>query len=124
MHAASHTACAPRVGLLRRQAPDLRAQPTEFLLDVLVAAVDVVDAVDQGVAFGDEAGQGFLHIEREWSPEEIDQRLSKLARRLVHEARHGGHLDGESRRQRLQEICRALGYDYHHLEERPLLATE
>lgn len=73
---------------------------------------------------GAKAGQGFLHIEREWSPEEIDQRLSKLARRLVHEARHGGHLDGESRRQRLQEICRALGYDYHHLEERPLLATE
>src|SRR5690348_6034027 len=40
-----------------RQPPNLRAQSAEFFLDVLVAAVDVVDAVDDGVAFGDEAGQ-------------------------------------------------------------------
>src|SRR3546814_6223939 len=38
-------------------APDLRAQPRQLALDVLVAAVEVVDAVDDGLALGDQAGE-------------------------------------------------------------------
>src|SRR6185437_4104489 len=40
-----------------RQPPNLRAEPTEFFLDVLVAAIDVVDAIDDGIAVGDKARQ-------------------------------------------------------------------
>ena len=36
---------------------DLGAQRTEFFLDVLVAAIEMVDAVDDGVALGDQARQ-------------------------------------------------------------------
>src|SRR6185437_10015241 len=33
-----------------RQAPDVRAQAAQLFLDVLVAAIDVVNAIDDGVA--------------------------------------------------------------------------
>src|SRR3546814_6451707 len=39
-------------------APDLRAQPRQLALDVLVAAVAVVAAVDDGLALGEQAGAG------------------------------------------------------------------
>ena len=41
----------------RRQAPYLRAQRAELFLDVFVAAIDMVNAIDRGVALGDESGQ-------------------------------------------------------------------
>ena len=37
--------------------PDLGTQPLQLLLDALVAAIDVVDALDVGRAFRDQAGQ-------------------------------------------------------------------
>src|SRR5690606_21169186 len=44
---------APSAGLAR-YATDLRAQHLQFLFDALVATVYVVDAIDQGVALGDQ----------------------------------------------------------------------
>src|SRR6516165_5927674 len=38
-----------------RDAPDLRSELRELLFDGLVAAIDVVDALDLGTPFGDQA---------------------------------------------------------------------
>src|SRR6516165_12688105 len=40
-----------------RNAPDLGSELRELLLDGLVTAIDVVDALDLGAALGDEAGE-------------------------------------------------------------------
>ena len=38
-------------------AADFGAQRFEFLFDMLVAAIEVIDAVDDGLAIGDERGE-------------------------------------------------------------------
>ena len=40
-----------------RQPPDLGAEAAQFFLDVLVAAVDVIDAIDDGFAIGHQPRQ-------------------------------------------------------------------
>src|SRR3954470_24054350 len=42
---------------LARDATDRRAEDAELLFDILVAAVDVIHAVDRGVAFGNQASE-------------------------------------------------------------------
>ena len=48
---------------LGRQAPDLRAESAEFLFDVFVASIDVIDAIDDGFAIRHERREqiGNLH---------------------------------------------------------------
>ena len=54
-------AACPEVNLLLAEdvahAADLGAYAAELFFDVLVAAVDVVDAVEDGLAVGDEGGE-------------------------------------------------------------------
>ena len=38
-------------------APDLRAQPLQLFLNVLVATIDVVDAIDDGLPVSDQGGE-------------------------------------------------------------------
>ena len=38
-------------------AADLSSYPTEFFFDAFVAAIDVVDAVEDGFSVGDESGE-------------------------------------------------------------------
>ena len=45
------------LGLAAGDALDAGADATEFPFDLLVAAIDVIDAVDVGAVFGDEAGE-------------------------------------------------------------------
>lgn len=60
--------------------------------------------------------EAFLQVFKEWSPEQIDHELhlSKLARRTVHAMRSGMMTGKEARAQRLETICRALGFAYQH----------
>src|SRR5688572_33301550 len=49
--------CAPCTQRTLRDALDLRPEPGQLLLDVLVATVEMVDAVDRGLAIGDQPGE-------------------------------------------------------------------
>ena len=55
-HATDLLHCGSFLGEHFADAFDLGADGAELFFDVLVAAVDVVDAVDDGLAIGDESG--------------------------------------------------------------------